>query len=137
MIRLLFVEDNEIFRDLAQHILSEFDDVEIIGVANNGREAIEFLVNGTMPDLVITDLNMPVMDGLELISKMKEMAMHIPVIVMSMNTTESHLIEVMAAGATGYVAKDDLFELHEHILTVHRGEIAISKEMQKYTEPGS
>ena len=135
MIRILLVEDDFSFRHLVQDILADIKDIHFVGVAENGFHAIEHLSNGLAPDVIITDLNMPIMNGLELLLKVQEQYSEIPTLVMSMHSTESHFNRVMAAGARGFVSKEDVFDLHGHILTVFRGGSAVSKRMLRYQTP--
>ena len=103
--RLVLVDDHELARDGLQDILTDVPDVEIVGEAADGREAIE-LCRRVRPDLVLMDLRMPRMDGLEATREIKREHPKIGVLVMTMHENPDYLLEAIRAGAAGYVLKD-------------------------------
>lgn len=101
--RILVIEDN---RDVAAYIGKTLSDHYAIFYASNGKEGLE-KANEIVPDLIITDLMMPVMDGLQVCSKVRtnEVISHVPIIVITAKTTEKDRIEGLKAGADAYLSK--------------------------------
>ncbi|WP_373759111.1 hybrid sensor histidine kinase/response regulator transcription factor [Bacteroides heparinolyticus] len=120
--RLLVIEDN---RDIAAYIGSQFADRYAISYAANGEEGLEKALE-LVPDLIITDLMMPGMDGLEVCRQIRgnEIVNHIPIIVVTAKITEEERIEGIEAGADAYLAKpfnsDELRTRAEKLLSVRR-----------------
>lgn len=119
---LLVIEDN---RDIAAYIGSLFADRYAVSYAANGREGMEKALN-LVPDLIITDLMMPGMDGLEVCRQVRgnEIINHIPIIVVTAKITEEERIKGLEAGADAYLAKpfnaDELRTRVEKLLDRHR-----------------
>lgn len=120
--RLLIIEDN---RDIAAYIGSQFADHYAIFYASNGEEGVEKALD-LVPDLIITDLMMPGMDGLELCRRIRdnEIVNHIPIIVVTAKITEEERIKGIEAGADAWLAKpfnsDELRMRVEKLLDRHR-----------------
>lgn len=100
---LLIIEDN---RDIAAYIGAQFDRTYAISYASNGKEGLEKAL-GLVPDLIITDLRMPVMDGLEVCRQVRknEIINHIPIIAVTAKITEKDIIAGLEAGADAYISK--------------------------------
>lgn len=103
--RLALVDDHELARDGLRDMLADEPDIEIIGEAADGREAIE-LCRRARPDLVLMDLRMPRMDGLAATRAIKQEHPGISVLVMTMHENPDYLLEALRAGAAGYILKD-------------------------------
>lgn len=120
--RLLVIEDN---RDIAAYIGAQFNGRYAISYANNGREGLEKALD-LVPDLIITDLMMPGMDGLEVCHQVRtnEITDHIPIIVVTAKITEQERIKGLEVGADAYLAKpfntDELRTRVENLLDRHR-----------------
>ncbi len=120
--RLLVIEDN---RDIAAYIGSQFSGQYSVSYAANGREGLDKALD-SVPDLIITDLMMPGMDGLELCRQLRgnEITDHIPIIVVTAKITEEERIRGLEAGADAYLAKpfnaDELRTRVEKLLDRHR-----------------
>ncbi len=106
MITILVVDDDAVDRELAARCLESLDDAEIVTAAE-GAEAIETMSKGH-PDLVLTDLRMPGMNGLELVNRVKEEFPLVPVVLMTSYGSERVAVEALQAGAASYVPKSDL-----------------------------
>lgn len=119
LIKVVLADDHEIFRDGLKLMLSKFPSIQLTGDASNGRELIQ-LVDAVKPDIVITDIKMPLMDGVE---ATKYIIQHYPetgVIALSMFDEISLIIEMLEAGASGYLVKDcDKTEIKEAIEKVY------------------
>jgi DNA-binding NarL/FixJ family response regulator len=115
VIRFVLADDQAFFRRALRRQLQYWGDIEITGEASNGREAIE-LVKSTRPDLVIMDINMPEMDGLEATKIIAKECADIPVVILSSNRAEDWEAKVLNAGAAAYVVKGAPFWELEAIL---------------------
>jgi DNA-binding NarL/FixJ family response regulator len=107
--RLLIADDHTLLRAGLCSLLSQDPDIEIVGEAANGRDAIQ-LVGSLSPHLVIMDLNMPGMNGLEAIVDIKRRFPETRVLVLTIHKTEEYIHESLRAGADGYVLKDATHE---------------------------
>src|ERR671932_215394 len=103
--RLLIADDHDLVRDGYQRMLDREPDLEVIGEAKNGREAVE-LCRELRPDLVLMDVRMPEMDGLEATRAIKEELPQTSVLVVTTYDNPDYLYEAVEAGAAGYVLKD-------------------------------
>lgn len=104
-INLLLVDDHELFLDGLCSLLSAVDNIHILSTALNGREALEQLERH-QPDVLLTDLSMPEVSGIELISKVKSKYPAIKILVLSMHDDRETIAEIMMAEAEGYVLKN-------------------------------
>lgn len=104
-IKLLIADDHEIFRDGFKVMLSKYPDIILVGEAENGKELIE-LANELKPDVVITDIKMPIMDGIEATRKIAEQFPQMGIIGLSMFDEDDLIIDMLEAGAKGYLIKN-------------------------------
>ncbi len=104
-IRLVIADDHEIFLDGLCLMLGKASDIMVIGNAANGRELLE-LVNERRPDVVLTDIKMPLMDGVEVTKKLSETFPEIGVIALSMFDEDHLVVDMLEAGAKGYLLKN-------------------------------
>ncbi len=104
IIRLAIVDDHEIFRKGLRIILNEIDEVKVLGEAQNGHELFEFLKHQTV-DVVLMDIRMPVMDGIEATKKLVEKYPQIKVIALTMFEEISYFNQMVEAGADGFLLK--------------------------------
>lgn len=104
-IKVLLVEDHDIVRQGIRALLEGENDIEVCGEANNGEEALR-LVKKTNPDLVLMDMNMPIMNGVEATKKIKAEFPRTKILILSMHDHENYLIEMLDAGADGYILKN-------------------------------
>ena len=105
VIRVLLCDDHEMFRDGIAMKLGYLADMEVVGEVSNGRDAVE-LVRALNPDVVVMDLNMPDMNGLEAMKRIKAENETTRVLIVSGYSTDSDVLEALDAGAMGYVLKD-------------------------------
>ena len=103
-IRILIVDDHAIMRDGIRALLSIHDDIEIVGEASNGVEAIE-KVKELAPDVVLMDVVMPGMDGLEATRRIKKINPKLKVLVLTQHDNREYIISAIKAGSSGYVPK--------------------------------
>jgi DNA-binding NarL/FixJ family response regulator len=122
-LKLLIAEDHQILRIGLRLLMTEWSDVELVGEASTGYEAID-LANQTQPDLVIMDLGMPLMDGIEACKVIKKDNPEIKVIVLTSHTDSKDISAALSAGATGYCLKDvDSERLRTAIQSVASGDV--------------
>jgi two-component system response regulator NreC len=110
-IRLMLVDDHEVVRTGLKTFLDAQGDLEVIAEASTGQEALD-LARETRPDVVVMDITMPDMDGLETTSRMKVSCPECKVLALTVHTDKQYFFRMLAAGAVGYVTKqaaaDDL-----------------------------
>lgn len=104
--RILIADDHEIFRSGVRTILSRLPDVEVIGEAFTGREAVEY-ARTLKPDLVIMDIGMPELNGLDATRQILREQPMIEVLVLTMHESDELVREVLDTGARGYMLKSD------------------------------
>lgn len=103
--RILIVEDHTILREGLRALLSAEPNWEVVGQASDGHEAIH-AVRTVQPDLIIMDLSMPKMNGVEAIKEIKTRYPHVKVLTLTVHNTDQHIRSALLAGADGYVLKD-------------------------------
>jgi DNA-binding NarL/FixJ family response regulator len=125
-IRLLIVDDHPIFRDGLRGVFANDQDFQVVGEAANGIEAIARL--GHLPvDVVLMDLRMPGMGGVEAIRRLRETMPSVRVLVLTTYDTDSDVLPAIEAGATGYILKDaPSDELIRAVRAAFKGESALS-----------
>ena len=104
-IKVLIADDHDLVREGISKLLELYDDIEVIGEAGDGLETVN-LVRNQLPDLVLLDLNMPRMDGITTIRKIKEINSKVKVLILTIHDGEEYVYEVVKAGAEGFIAKD-------------------------------
>lgn len=129
MINVLIVDDHDIVREGVKQIVSDTADIAIADEARTGAEALSVIRRGRW-DLVILDLNLPDRAGLEVLSQLRTMAPHIPVLIFSMHREPSYATRALKAGAAGYVSKDNArAHLVAAIRKVARGERFLTPDL--------
>ncbi|MEK5254074.1 response regulator transcription factor [Paenibacillus sp. FSL F4-0125] len=103
--RVLVVDDHAHAREAMCEILSMDDSFEVIGVVESGAEAIAFTAQW-MPDLILIDIQMPVMDGLETTRRIKQEYPYVKIVIVTVSDEISHLLEALKQGAQGYLLKN-------------------------------
>jgi two-component system response regulator NreC len=121
-IRILLADDHAVVRQGFKMILNAQADMEIVGEAGNGREAVD-LVETLRPDVVVMDVAMPELNGIEATRRVSEASPHTRVIALSMHKDSVYVREVLRAGARGYLLKDSgAGDLVSAVRAVARGE---------------
>jgi DNA-binding NarL/FixJ family response regulator len=105
MIKIILAEDHHIVRNGIRSLLELEKDMLIAGEAANGRECVTMLKNGTVADIILADLHMPELSGVELISTLQQSAPACKVIVLSALDQEKYIVQAFRAGASGYLLK--------------------------------
>jgi len=125
-ISVLIVEDHAIVREGLQALLSLDPHLDLVGETDNGRDAVR-LMGVHNPDLLITDLSMPGMNGIEAIREIRNRYANVRIIVLTVHQTEEHIRAALEAGANGYVLKNSTHaELLHAIRTVMDGKSYLS-----------
>lgn len=104
-IRILLVDDQALFREGLRTLLSVWPDLEVVGEANNGQEALD-LAPKIRPDVVLMDLRMPVLDGVAATRRLLAHTPQVKVIVLTTFDDDDHVFDGLRAGAVGYLLKD-------------------------------
>jgi DNA-binding NarL/FixJ family response regulator len=120
MIRVLICDDQAVVRDGLEAILSTDDDIEVVGVARNGQEAID-LAADRQPDVVLMDLQMPVLNGAQATERLRRRWPAIKVLVLTTYADDAWVIDAVRAGASGYLLKDTR---REHLIAAIKGTAA-------------
>lgn len=121
-INVLLADDHEIFRDGFQIMLKKQNIVQLVGEAENGKELVEMAAN-LKPDVIITDIKMPKMDGIEATRLLSEKFPEIGIIALTMFDDDNLIIDMLEAGARGYLVKNaPKDEIIEAITTVYNQE---------------
>jgi len=103
--RIIIAEDHTILRAGLRALLSSKDDIEVVGEAGDGREAVR-LVDKHVPDIVLIDLSMPKLNGIEAIKEIKGRHPEMKIIVLTVHKGEEYISAALNAGASGYILKD-------------------------------
>jgi len=120
-IKIILADDHRIFRKGLKSLLSEKENIEVVAEADNGNEALE-AAGKYKPEIVIMDIAMPKMDGIEATRQIRERLPDTEVVILSMHAKKAYIDQVLKAGAKGYVLKDsDEENLLSAINTVHNG----------------
>ena len=121
-IRLLIADDHHFYRQSLAKICQIKGGFEIVGHASNGYEAVQ-QARCLKPDIILMDLCMPIVDGVEATRVIKEIEPRVRIIILTAYRQDAYLFEAIKAGAQGYLFKDvDIHDLREAIEAVYRGE---------------
>lgn len=135
-IKLLIAEDHKMLRNELRDILERIDkSFEVIGLAENGKQAIDITLK-ERPEVIIMDIDMPVMDGIEATKKIMELSSDVGIIGFSMSAERWKVLDMVQAGAKGYLLKNSgKNELQAAIKSVYQGNSYFCKEVQKWITP--
>lgn len=125
--RIVLADDHALIRRGVKRVIQEIGDFEIVGEAADGLQLLE-IVKDSPPDMVITDISMPLLRGLEATEEIKAAFPSIKVILLTMHRSQEYLCHALSAGAEGYLLKDDADdELLFAIKTIRKGGIYVSR----------
>ena len=131
-VKVILVDDHSLVRAGIRSLLLNIPGVEVIGEADNGREAIK-LIDELNPDLVLLDIAMPELNGLEVVARISKEFSDTKVIILSMHTNEEYVVQALRSGACGYLLKDAApNELEIAVNAVIRGETYLSPAISKH-----
>ncbi|AMJ64276.1 response regulator [Hymenobacter sp. PAMC 26628] len=115
MIRLMLADDHAILRDGLRSLLAAEPDIDVVGAAGDGTELLALLAT-TPADVVLMDINMPVLDGFETTAELQQHFPSVKVLVLSMLDNEHYVMRMLQAGALGYVLKNAAFQEITHAI---------------------
>lgn len=128
-IRIILVDDHQLFRNGLKILLDGFPEFEVAAEASNGNDFLSIIKN-TTADVVLMDINMPEMDGIDATRKGLKINPSLNIIALSMYGEEEYYYKMMDSGAKGFLLKDsDISEVKEAILTVKKGGNYFSQEL--------
>ena len=128
-IKVLLVDDHTVVLKGLAFFLSTQEDLELVGEANNGKEAL-VKVGETTPDVILMDLYMPEMDGVEATAYIKKEYPNVKVIVLTSFSDQAHVLPALRAGASGYILKDvEPDQLVEAIRSAYKGNIQLHPDI--------
>lgn len=126
---IIIVDDHQLFRDGLKFVLSQIDDIEVIGEAENGKKCLE-LLETKKPDLILMDISMPEMNGIEATAKALEKYPDLKIVALSMFGDQEYYFKMIHAGVKGFVLKQSgKRELEEGIRRVLEGDNFFSQEL--------
>ncbi|HEY4485781.1 MAG TPA: response regulator transcription factor [Nitrospiria bacterium] len=124
-VRVLIADDHQVVREGLAAILKTKEDIEVVGLAKDGVEAVE-KTRTLLPDVVLMDISMPRMNGVEATREIKRENPHIGVVVLTMYAEDEYIFDLVKAGATGYLLKDaDTSQIVKAIRAISEGESLI------------
>ena len=130
-VRVLIADDRPIFRAGVQGMLRDFPEIDIVGEAMTGREAVE-RSRRLKPDVILMDLNMPEMGGIAATRTIKEEDPERVVLALTVSEAEEDIVDMVAAGASGYVLKDvDPVSLARSIQEAHAGRFQLDDALTR------
>jgi two-component system NarL family response regulator len=128
-IRVLVVDDHALFRRGLQMVLEQEDDIEVVGEAGDGAEAVERAAD-SMPDIVLMDVRMPKRGGIDACTAIKDAVPSAKIIMLTISDEEADLYDAIKAGASGYLLKEiSIEEVAAAIRAVNEGQSLISPSM--------
>ncbi|MCB2207977.1 MAG: response regulator transcription factor [Bacteroidetes bacterium] len=131
VIKIILVDDHTLFRDGIKSILDDEEHISVIEEAADAQMLFDKLQN-QHPDMVITDISLPDMTGIEIASKINKLYPDIKILILSMHNNEEFILSALKAGANGYLSKDiESAELLEAIHSVMNGKIYFNKEISQ------
>lgn len=126
MIKVMIVDDQKIFREGLKMIMQQHEDIEVVGLCENGDEAVK-MVSVYKPDVILMDIQMPVMNGVEAVKRID-----VPVIMLTTFHNEVYITDAIRAGALGYLLKDtEINIIVEAIKAVHSGGALMDAQAMK------
>lgn len=127
--RIVLADDHAIFRQGMKKLIEEIDGLEVVGEANDGLELLNILKEAK-PDMVILDLSMPNLRGIEATREIKMLHPHVQVLILTMHKNKEYMYHAISAGAKGYLLKEDSdTELFSAMETIQKGGIYVTDHL--------
>jgi DNA-binding NarL/FixJ family response regulator len=128
-IRILIADDHELFRRGLRMVLEDEQDIDVIGEVGDGQTAVQ-LATDEAPDVMVMDVRMPQLSGIEAAIRVKEALPHTKILMLTISDEEDDLYEAIKAGANGYLLKEiSIDEIGNAVRSVHAGQSLISPSM--------
>jgi len=140
MMRILLVDDHILFRKGVAALLTHREDMEVVGEASNGVEAIQ-AARDLLPSVILMDINMPKCNGLEATRRIKRELPHVKIVMLTVADDDRNLFEAIKIGAQGYLLKNlEPYQLYDLLESISRDEAPLSgaiaaKILREFTEP--
>lgn len=130
--RLVLADDHVIFRQGIKGLISEKDGLKVVAEAGDGLELVNLFHKGLKPDMVILDISMPKLRGIEAAEEIKSLCPDVKILVLTMHKSKEYLYHLISSGAHGYLLKEDSdVELFSAIETIRDGGIFVSRLLTK------
>ena len=121
-IKIILAEDHALMRAGTRHILEQYPDLEVVGEAEDGQQAVE-LIKSLKPDIAILDIRMPKLNGIEVVRQVKSLSPNTKTLILTAYDDDEYILALMEAGASGYLLKTaHEKELIDSVRGVHSGE---------------
>lgn len=134
MVRIMITDDHAMIREGLKNLLELDEDIRVVEEASNGEECI-LKLRENIPDVLLLDINMPVMNGLEVLERIKELHLKVKVLVLTVHNEVEYLLRAVDLGINGYLLKDsDFDDLRKAIFSVSRGETYIQESLMPLLE---
>ena len=120
-IRLLLADDHPLIREGFRSLLNKNERFEIVGIAENGKELVD-LAGKELPDIILSDISMPVMNGMDAIEQIRNLYPSIKSVILTMHEEREYVINALRIGVHGYIIKNvERFDLEKAIITIFEG----------------
>ncbi|MFN8656298.1 MAG: response regulator transcription factor [Candidatus Obscuribacterales bacterium] len=131
--KIFLVEDSEVTRTAVQHLLKRIDGMEVVGTASDGQSAVEAVL-GSAPDVVLMDIGLPVLDGIEATKQIRSGNPNIKVLMVTASKTDHDTCAAFAAGANGYIVKESINpeRLETAVRSVAKGDGWLDAQIAQY-----
>lgn len=127
-IKVMIVDDHKLVREGLRAVFDQGDEIMVVGEARSGEEALE-MVSGVNPEVILMDINMPGMNGIQATKLIRESNPEVKVVILTMMDQEGYVYEAVKAGATGYLLKNTSSDnLIDAIQTVYEGKALLNPE---------
>ncbi len=130
-IRVYLVDDHALVLDAFKLLLESDPEISVVGMAGNGRKAVADL-RKVQANLVIMDITMPELNGIEAIKQIREFNKEVKILVLSMHSTSEHVFRAFQAGASGYLLKEETRDLVQAVHSIMEGERLVSKKISDF-----
>ena len=129
--RILLADDQPVIRECVRMILAERSDLQVIGEVGDGLELLRLLDEGPVrPDMVILDISMPVVQGIEAARRIRERFPSVKILILTVHAEKPYLLQALAEGVAGFLLKQDAFaELLPAVRSVRQGKRYISQQV--------
>jgi DNA-binding NarL/FixJ family response regulator len=135
-LRIVLAEDHTLVRAGLRTLLQQLDQVAVVGEAADGREAV-MLAKALRPDMILMDITMPGLNGIDATRQVKKDLPEVRVVILSMHSSEEHVMQALRAGASGYLLKESApLELELALRAVGRGETYLSPPISRQVIDG-
>jgi DNA-binding NarL/FixJ family response regulator len=134
--RIVLADEHVLFRQGVKKIISDMPGIQVVGEADDGLEAVA-LIKEMLPDLAVLDISMPYLSGIEAAREVKKSLPNTKILILTMHKNKEYLYHAIAAGAQGYLLKEDSDEeLFAAIETIRKGAIYVTKGLSAFLSRG-